>query len=657
MSGPSNEEKSCRRFLELFLGEFRGPFGEEDPIPLRPMSDHITPEEVEGECLDLCLQQLCKYNCPSFLAAGLARATADEILQTDLSVYYVQKHVDGTEGIIQLESVKLAHAVFSKLHEICCNWVKDIPLCRKPHLYYDTSIHAIKNMRRKMEDKHVCIPDFNILFNLEDQEEQAYFAVFDGHGGVDAAIYASIHLHVNLVRQEVFPQDPAEALCQAFRITDESFVKKAARENLRCGTTGVVTFIRGNMLHVAWLGDSQVMLVRRGQAVELMKPHKPDREDEKHRIEALGGCVVWFGAWRVNGSLSVSRAIGDAEHKPYICGDADSFSTVLDGSEDYLILACDGFYDTVNPDEAVKVVSDHLKENNGDSSMVAHKLVASARDAGSSDNITVIVVFLRDLIAQSNTTEENNQAEGSFDGGQEDNGDDKENQGDCKSSWPLHQCSAPADLGGYESRDSFTDRTSLNFGPNIKVLEKQDYLDPLHGGNGKPYNAKCLPCSQVSRASSPKRANGSKESVKKEPLESPPAHGEIECDESVSRNTGLGYVNILMPQNESLICSREVKDECLEVVNGPTFISPLRFRKRKGGTKAKSSFSKLLYSQKPSHKARSTLSMPVQHTGKRRISVHCPVASRKNSVRGHLMNRALLKDSNCIADLHRIYHV
>ena len=32
------------------------------------------------------------------------------------------------------------------------------------------------------------------------------------------------------------------------------------------------------MLHVAWVGDSQVMLVRKGQAVELMKPHKPDRE-------------------------------------------------------------------------------------------------------------------------------------------------------------------------------------------------------------------------------------------------------------------------------------------------------------------------------------------------------------------------------------------
>lgn len=61
----------------------------------------------------------------------------------------------------------MARSVFSKLHEICCSWVKDFPLRRRPQLYYETSIHAIKNMRRKMEDKHVCIPDFNMLFNLE----------------------------------------------------------------------------------------------------------------------------------------------------------------------------------------------------------------------------------------------------------------------------------------------------------------------------------------------------------------------------------------------------------------------------------------------------------------------------------------------------------
>lgn len=67
-------------------------------------------------------------------------------------------------------------------------------------------------------------------FIRQDQDEQAYFAVFDGHGGVDAAIYAANHLHVNLVRQESFSHDPSEALCRAFKLTDEGFVKKARRE-------------------------------------------------------------------------------------------------------------------------------------------------------------------------------------------------------------------------------------------------------------------------------------------------------------------------------------------------------------------------------------------------------------------------------------------
>ena len=55
-------------------------------------------------------------------------------------------------------------------------------------------------------------------------------------------------------------------------------------------------------------------------------------QDERQRIEDLGGCVVWFGAWRVNGSLSVSRAIGDAEHKPYISGEPDVMEYALEGT-------------------------------------------------------------------------------------------------------------------------------------------------------------------------------------------------------------------------------------------------------------------------------------------------------------------------------------
>ncbi|KAI6049903.1 protein phosphatase 1E isoform X1 [Marmota monax] len=721
MAGCSPEEKTYRRFLELFLGEFRGPCGggepepepesepepelvaaeaaeasvedpgeesatvaateegeqEQDPEPEeeaveeeaeavaaaegeeeeeeaapghsavqpppqlqlpplpplpRPLSERITREEVEGESLDLCLQQLYKYNCPSFLAAALARATSDEVLQSDLSAHYIPKETDGTEGSVEIETVKLARSVFSKLHEICCSWVKDFPLRRRPQLYYETSIHAIKNMRRKMEDKHVCIPDFNMLFNLEDQEEQAYFAVFDGHGGVDAAIYASIHLHVNLVRQEVFPHDPAEALCRAFRVTDERFVQKAARESLRCGTTGVVTFIRGNMLHVAWVGDSQVMLVRKGQAVELMKPHKPDREDEKQRIEALGGCVVWFGAWRVNGSLSVSRAIGDAEHKPYICGDADSASTVLDGTEDYLILACDGFYDTVNPDEAVKVVSDHLKENNGDSSMVAHKLVASARDAGSSDNITVIVVFLRDMNKAVNVSEESDWTENSFQGGQEDGGDDKENHGECKRPWPQHQCSAPADLG-YDGRvDSFTDRTSLSPGSQINVLEDPGYLDLTQIEATKPHSAQILPSVEMFGLGAPKQANLINELIMKEKS----------VRSSLPERNGAGEFpgqQIYRMESLSLVCSGLENEQFKYLGKRVSRLYHLRhyYFKRWHGFRFNPKFYSFLSAREPSHKMGISLSS-LTRSGKRNRMLRSYVPWRENSWKGYSEN-------------------
>lgn len=35
-----------------------------------------------------------------------------------------------------------------------------------------------------------------------------------------------------------------------------------------------------------------------------------DFQDERDRIEKSGGTVMFWGTWRVNGQLAVSRAIG-----------------------------------------------------------------------------------------------------------------------------------------------------------------------------------------------------------------------------------------------------------------------------------------------------------------------------------------------------------
>ena len=229
---------------------------------------------------------------------------------------------------------------------------------------------------------------------------------------------------------------------------------------------------------------------------------------------------------------------GDSEHKPYICGDADHNVFPLDGSEDYLILACDGFWDTVSPDEAVRVVSDHLQENSGDTTMVAHKLVASARDAGSSDNITVIVVFLRDprspppsgaddedeAAAEGEAEEEEAaQAEVEEEEQEEEEEEQEEDEtarvergeggstadmgGKSRGGWPLQQCSAPADLGYEDRTDSLTDRTSLSLGPSLegRVSLKQRARQPCsafspdlvptartHGGR-RLWRGSCVP--------------------------------------------------------------------------------------------------------------------------------------------------------------------
>lgn len=101
---------------------------------------------------------------------------------------------------------------------------------------------------------------------------------------------------------------------------------------------------------------------------------------------------------------------GDFDQKPYVSGEADCAITHLFGDEDYILLACDGFFDSVKPSEVPDLVLNALRQHNdpdatgkalseklGDDGglRVAQHLVGHAKKAGSTDNITVLLVFLR----------------------------------------------------------------------------------------------------------------------------------------------------------------------------------------------------------------------------------------------------------------------
>uniref|UniRef100_A0A8C6DXC3 Protein phosphatase 1F n=1 Tax=Moschus moschiferus TaxID=68415 RepID=A0A8C6DXC3_MOSMO len=402
-SGQTAEETPG--FLDALLHDFPAPLSLESPLPWKVPGPVLSLEEVEGELVELALGFLSSRSAPPALAACLAHEAVSQLLQSDLTEFrkLLEQEEEGGDGVEEkapvmlLDAGGLARSLFCRLWQACSQWQQQMPVAAQaPQRQWLVSAHAIRNARRRMEDRHVCLPAFNLLFSLEDSVDRAYFAVFDGHGGADAARYAAVHVHAAAARRPELATDPAEALRAAFRRTDEMFLRKARRERLQSGTTGVCTLIVGNTLHVAWLGDSQVLLVQQGQAVKLMEPHRPERQDEKDRIEALGGFVSHMDCWRVNGTLAVSRAIGDVFQKPYVSGEADTASWELTGSEDYLLLACDGFFDVVPHQEVAGLVRSHLAGPRGSGLHVAEELVAAARERGSHDNITAVVVFLRD---------------------------------------------------------------------------------------------------------------------------------------------------------------------------------------------------------------------------------------------------------------------
>lgn len=72
----------------------------------------------------------------------------------------------------------------------------------------------------------------------------------------------------------------------------------------------------------------------------------------------------------------------------------------MDGTEDYMVLACDGLWDAVTSKELPQLVFNYLRDNNNDRHGVAKYLVQYAKENESMDNISVIVVFFRENIGE-----------------------------------------------------------------------------------------------------------------------------------------------------------------------------------------------------------------------------------------------------------------
>lgn len=225
-------------------------------------------------------------------------------------------------------------------------------------------VSAMQGWRMEMEDAHVCTTGFN--------KDWCIFGVFDGHAGSKVSNMCASKL-VETLEKHFVPKGPEsdeeieKALVDAFLELDSVSLKPLYDSgNDHSGSTAIVVMISPKKIIWANCGDSRGILCRGGEMEFSTEDHKPYNPKEKARIERAGGTVMMQ---RVNGSLAVSRALGDFDYKrsEHLPPQEQLVSpepeiTIMDRKQEdeFLVLACDGIYDVMSNEDVKKYVRKRL---------------------------------------------------------------------------------------------------------------------------------------------------------------------------------------------------------------------------------------------------------------------------------------------------------
>ena len=306
---------------------------------------------------------------------------------------------------------------------------------------------AMQGWRASMEDAH------SAHIELEAEPNIAFFGVYDGHGGAEVAHYCQQNLHTAFIQTDSFARgDYKQALRDSFLQMDVQMFSDEGRRELaeydsnvslsdadfkgklkqqgtlvgglgdigntsefssgsndadtQAGTTCVVGVVAENTLYCANAGDSRGVLCRQGQAIEMSEDHKPVNEKERQRIQNAGGFVQ---DGRVNGSLALSRAIGDVEFKQtkqldaknqIVTAEPDVRTFTLQPTDEFFMLACDGIWDVLGNQEAIDFTRSQLQQGKNPKDIaeeLCDRCLASntSGNGAGCDNMTVLIVCFR----------------------------------------------------------------------------------------------------------------------------------------------------------------------------------------------------------------------------------------------------------------------
>ena len=255
-------------------------------------------------------------------------------------------------------------------------------------------------------------------YRATDNGEAAAAAAAGGGGGGGSGSGGSSAAAAAVGRERAALDSVIE---EGFRRTEDSFAAIAQQKDYDAGSTALVCLVHGRdppvdpqkaaakdkasgsgsggssssrrkasdgslTLVTANLGDCRAVLCRGGEALRLSDDHKPNRRDEKARIEKAGGYVVDInGIHRVCTAaskaglklvedddslfLAVSRSFGDRKLKspsstktsmPLVSAVPEITSVPIIWEDLFFVIACDGIWDVLSDQQVVNIAATTL---------------------------------------------------------------------------------------------------------------------------------------------------------------------------------------------------------------------------------------------------------------------------------------------------------
>merc|ERR1719293_288746 len=194
-------------------------------------------------------------------------------------------------------------------------------------------------------------------------------------------------------------------ILSGFLSLDEKLRKipEVANGEDKSGTTAVCALITEKYVLFSNCGDSRGVLSVKGDGggsnpALATQDHKPSNTIERERIQNAGGNVM---IQRVNGSLAVSRALGDFEYKnvdgkgpteQLVSPEPEFYIKERDESRDeFLVLACDGVWDVMSNEEICSFIGHRMRVHDN-LETICNEVIDTCLYKGSRDNMSIIII-------------------------------------------------------------------------------------------------------------------------------------------------------------------------------------------------------------------------------------------------------------------------